>query len=174
MLPVGSWPTLAPKAESRYLSGMARRYWLFKSDPDAFGLPELAASADQTTLWDGVRNYQARNLLRDEIKLNDGVLFYHSQQKPPGVVATARVVRASYPDPTQFDAKARYYDAKSLPSNPRWFVVDIKLEKEFTRKVTLPEMREMAELKDMVLLAKSRLSVQPVTPAEWRAILRRG
>ena len=153
---------------------MAKRYWLFKSDPDAFGLPDLAASPDQTTLWDGVRNYQARNLLRDEVQLNDGVLFYHSQQKPPAVVATARVVRGSYPDPTQFDSEARYYDAKSQPSNPRWFVVDIKLEKVFKREVTLPEMREIPELAEMVLLTNSRLSVQPVTAAEWRVILRRG
>jgi predicted RNA-binding protein with PUA-like domain len=108
------------------------------------------------------------------VQLNDGVLFYHSQQKPPAVVATARVVRASYPDPTQFDSKARYYDAKSQPSNPRWFVVDIKLEKVFKREVTLPEMREIPELEEMVLLTNSRLSVQPVTAAEWRVILRRG
>ena len=153
---------------------MARRYWLLKSDPDTFGLKHLKRSREQTTCWDGVRNYQARNLLRDEIKVGDRVLFYHSQVQPPAVVATARVVRAGYPDPTQFRKNSKYYDPKSERSNPRWFAVDIRLEAELVEPVSLPEMRELPGLEEMVLLRKSRLSVQPVTADEWRIITRLG
>jgi len=150
---------------------MARGYWLLKSDPDDFGLPQLKRSPDQTTCWDGVRNYQARNLLRDAIAVGDRVLFYHSQSKPPAVVATAKVVRAGYPDPTQFDRRSRYHDAKSDRGAPRWFAVDIQLERELARAVTLPELRETRGLGEMVLLSRGRLSVQPVTPAEWKIVL---
>lgn len=150
---------------------MARRYWLFKSDPETFGLPELRASPDETTCWDGVRNYQARNLLRDDVRSGDGVLFYHSQLKPPEVVATAKVVRQGYPDPTQFRPTQPYHDPKSDPADPRWFAVDIRLDRVLKRPVTLPELRETAGLEGMVLLNRSRLSVQPVTPEEWKIIL---
>ncbi|MCP3978000.1 MAG: EVE domain-containing protein [bacterium] len=153
---------------------MARRYWLMKSDPDTFGLPELKKSPKKTTEWDGVRNYQARNLLRDEIRVGDGVLFYHSQLSPPRVVATAEVVRAGYPDPTQFDRRSPYFDARSRSEDPRWYAVDIRLVKEFAREVGLPELREVAGLEDMVLLNRSRLSVQPVTSAEWNIITNLG
>jgi len=153
---------------------VARRFWLMKTEPDVFGLEHLKKSPRQTTTWDGVRNYQARNLLRDEIRVGDGVLFYHSRVDPPQVVATARVVRAGYPDPTQFDRRAKYRDPKSTPENPRWFAVDVQLERELPRPVTLPEMRAMPGLKDMVLLHRSRLSVQPVAPGEWRIILKKG
>lgn len=153
---------------------MARQYWLFKSDPDTFGLKELRGSPDRTTCWDGVRNYQARNLLRDSIRTGDGVLFYHSQLKPPEIVATAKVVRAGYPDPTQFDPSEPHHDPKSDPQAPRWYAVDIRLEREFGRPVTLPELRETPGLEEMVLLQRGRLSVQPVTPGEWKIILKLG
>lgn len=152
---------------------MARRYWLMKSDPDTFGLPHLERSPEQTTCWDGVRNYQARNLLRDELRAGDGVLFYHSRQQPPSVVALARVVRAGYPDPTQFDRRSKYFDAASGRSAPRWYAVDLRLDRVLPRPVTLPEMRESPALARMVLLRKgSRLSVQPVAVEEWREVLR--
>ena len=154
---------------------MARRYWLLKSDPDTFGIRHLKKSREQTTCWDGVRNYQARNLLRDEIRVSDLVLFYHSQTKPPAVVGIAEVVRAGYPDPTQFHPRSRYHDPGSRRSDPRWFAVDIRLERELDRPVTLPELRTTPGLEKMVLLRKgSRLSVQPVTAAEWRIVLTLG
>jgi predicted RNA-binding protein with PUA-like domain len=152
---------------------MARRYWLMKSDPDTFGLAHLAKSPDQTTCWDGVRNYQARNLLRDEVRVGDRVLFYHSQVQPPAVVAVARVTRGGYADPTQFDRRSRYHDPKSDRADPRWYAVDIRLERELERAVTLPEMRAQAGLGEMVLLRKgSRLSVQPVTRGEWGIVMK--
>jgi len=153
---------------------MARRYWLLKSDPDDFGLPHLKKSPKRTTCWDGVRNYQARNLLRDELSVGDRVLFYHSRSKPPAVVATAKVVRAGYPDPTQFDRRSNYHDAKSDRDDPRWYAVDIQLERELARAVTLPELRETPGLEEMVLLKRGRLSVQPVTPQEWKIVIALG
>jgi predicted RNA-binding protein with PUA-like domain len=153
---------------------VARRFWLLKSDPETFGLPHLEAAPAQTTMWDGVRNFQARNYLRDGLGVGDGVLFYHSQSKPPAVVATARVVRAGYPDPTQFDRKSKGYDPRSRKESPRWFVVDVKLEERFERPVTLPAMRATPELGEMVLLRRGRLSVQPVTAEEWRIVTRLG
>jgi len=146
-----------------------------KSDPDTFGMSHLRASPEQTTCWDGVRNYQARNLLRDEMRVGDGVLFYHSQLQPPGVVGIARVVRAGYPDPTQFDGTSRYHDPGADPADPRWFAVDIRLDRELRHEVTLPEMRETPGLEEMVLLRKgSRLSVQPVTAEEWKIVQKLG
>ena len=153
---------------------MAQRYWLLKSDPDTFGLAHLKRSRNRTTCWDGVRNYQARNLLRDEIRVGDGVLFYHSQLKPPEIVATARVVRAGYPDPTQFDTREPHHDPKSSRENPRWYAVDIQLDEELERPVTLTEIRATPALAEMVLLQRSRLSVQPVTPEEWKTLRQLG
>lgn len=151
------------------------RHWLMKSEPDVFSIDDLAKARKQTTGWDGVRNYQARNLLRDEIAVGDGVLFYHSSVDPPAVVGLARVVKAGYPDPTQFDAKSDYYDKDSKPDDPRWFSVDIAFDRKLARPVTLPELRAEPALGDMVLLRRgSRLSVQPVTPAEWKRILALG
>lgn len=150
---------------------MARRYWLLKSDPDTFGMRHLKKSPEQTTCWDGVRNYQARNLLRDELQVGDRVLFYHSQTKPPAVVGIARVVRSGHPDPTQFQPRSGYHDAGSKRSDPRWFAVHIQLQSEFDRPLTLPELRGAPGLEQMVLLRKgSRLSVQPVTAEEWRIV----
>jgi predicted RNA-binding protein with PUA-like domain len=150
---------------------MPRRFWLFKSDPETFGLAHLKRSRHRTTCWDGVRNYQARNLLRDEVRVGDGVLFYHSQVSPPAVVATAEVVRAGYPDPTQFNRRSPYFDEKSERAAPRWWAVDIRLDRELERPVSLPEMRRVPGLTEMILLRKgSRLSVQPVTPHEWKIV----
>ncbi len=152
---------------------MAKRYWLFKSEPEVYALKHL--KRDKTTYWEGVRNYQARNMLRDDIQVGDGVLFYHSREKPMHVAGTAVVTKAGYPDPTQFDRKAKYHDPQSQKDNPRWYVVDIRFESAFKNAVTLDEMREMPALESMVLLRKgSRLSIQPVTAKEWKAVLRRG
>jgi len=154
---------------------MARRYWLMKSEPETFSIEDLARAPKKTTGWDGVRNYQARNLLRDEIQVGDGVLFYHSSADPPGVAGTAEVARAGYPDPTQFDSKSNHYDAEAKRDEPRWFMVDIKHTQTFPALVPLPVLRETPALSDMVLLRKgSRLSVQPVTPDEWKIIVAMG
>jgi predicted RNA-binding protein with PUA-like domain len=154
---------------------MARRYWLMKSEPESFSIADLQRAPRQTTFWDGVRNYQARNLLRDEIKVGDGVLFYHSSADPPAVVGTAEVVSAGAPDPSQFDATSSHHDPDSPPDDPRWFGVTIKFGRTFGRAVTLPELRATPALKEMVLLRKgSRLSVQPVSSQEWETIVKLG
>ena len=154
---------------------MARRYWLMKSEPDVFSIEDLARAPKQTTGWDGVRNYQARNLLRDEINVGDGVLFYHSSADPPAVAGTAEVVRAGYPDPTQFDPKSDHFDPDARADQPRWYGVDIKHAQTFARPVPLPVLRDTPALRDMVLLRKgSRLSVQPVAADEWKTIVAMG
>ena len=151
---------------------MAKRYWLMKSEPGVFSIEHLARAPRKTTFWDGVRNYQARNLLRDEIKAGDGVLFYHSSADPPAVAGTATVVNEGAPDPTQFDPTSDHYDPDSTRDSPRWFGVEIRWESTFDRPVPLDELRAAAGLKDMVLLQRSRLSVQPVTLREWEIILK--
>jgi predicted RNA-binding protein with PUA-like domain len=146
-----------------------------KSEPSVFSIDDLAKTKGRTTRWDGVRNYQARNLLRDEIKVGDGVLFYHSSADPPAVAGTAKVVRAGYVDPTQFDRGDGHHDPDSSPDDPRWYAVDIQFESKFARPVTLPELRTTPALAEMVLLRRgSRLSVQPVTPVEWKVITKLG
>jgi predicted RNA-binding protein with PUA-like domain len=151
------------------------RYWLMKSEPSVFSIDDLASAKDQTTRWDGVRNYQARNLLRHDIAIGDGVIFYHSSADPPAAAGTAKIVRAGYPDPTQFDPRDGHFDRDSQRDDPRWFSVDIKFESKFARPVTLAELRAAPALKDMVLLRRgSRLSVQPVTPGEWKQIVKMG
>jgi len=150
----------------------AKQYWLFKSEPDVFSIDDLHDAPDGTTLWDGVRNYQARNLLRDEIKKGDGVLYYHSRVKPMGVAGVARVVRSGYADPTQFDAQARYYDEKATKADPRWICVDIKFSRKFGRVIELSELKSNPALgKMMVTQRGARLSVQPVTKDEFDAVL---
>ncbi|MEL6340347.1 MAG: EVE domain-containing protein [Myxococcota bacterium] len=149
-----------------------RRYWLMKSEPSVFSYDDLVKEPDSTAMWDGVRNYQARNLLRDEIRVGDRVLFYHSNDAPIGVVGVCRVVRAGYPDPTQFDSKQKYYDPKSSKEKPRWYVVDVKAQKKLPRIVTLSEIKEDEELTNMKLVQKGqRLSVQPVTEMEFDRIV---
>lgn len=140
-----------------------------KSEPDAYSIDDLAS--DGTTHWDGVRNYQARNLMRDEMKIGDRVLYYHSRLRPPGVVGLAEVVAESYPDHTSWDPDSKYFDPKSTPEEPRWFMVDIAFVEKFGRMVSIDEMKEHPELKDMVLLNRSRLSVQPVSAAEFDFIV---
>lgn len=145
-------------------------YWLMKTEPEAYSWDDLKNKPNSTDFWDGVRNYQARNFMRD-MKVGDKVFFYHSQINPPAIVGIATVVREAYPDPTQFDPESKYFDPKSKTDDPRWSVVDIRSEAEFAEPVTLPELRDIPELEEMVLLRKgSRLSVQPVTEKEWKII----
>lgn len=156
---------------------MARtqRYWLLKSEPDVYSIDDLARDKDRTTCWDGVRNYQARNLMRDEIKLGDPVLFYHSNAKPTGIAGVAQVVRESYPDATQFDKKSKYFDPKATVSTPRWFMVDIQFVQKFKTFLPLDELKSVKALEGMVLLQKgSRLSVQPVTKRQFETIVKLG
>jgi len=149
----------------------SRNYWLFKSEPDVYSIDDLANDTDQTTHWDGVRNYQARNMLRDEIKVGDYVFYYHSNAKPMAIVGTCEVVKAGYADHTAFDKKDKHYDAKSDPEDPTWFMVDVKLVKKFDEPVTRDQLKECEELEEMMLLKRgSRLSIQPVTAKEWKAI----
>ena len=152
---------------------MPRRYWLFKSEPGTFSWDDLEKSEDQTTCWEGVRNYQARNFMRDDVKLGDGVFFYHSRVAPMSIVGKCKVVRESYPDYTQWDESSPYHDPKATKDNPRWMMVDVKADGRFKRPVTLEEMKTVPELADMVLLKKgSRLSIQPVTAEQWKVIVR--
>lgn len=161
-------PGTPPSAASR-----PRRYWLLKSEPDSYGIEQFAR--DRRTFWNGVRNYQARNLLRDEMKLGDGVLFYHSNAEPMAVVGIAKVVREGYPDHTQFDPASDYHDPAASPDAPRWFMVDIECVQRLAEPLTREQLKDVPELFDMVLLQRgSRLSVQPVTALEWGAILRLG
>ena len=151
----------------------ARRYWLFKSEPNVFSIDDLASAPKKTTYWEGVRNYQARNLLRDDIQKGDRVLFYHSRIKPMGVAGIAEVTRAGYPDPEQFDAKSKYHDAKSDPDNPRWYCVDIKFVEQFDDVVTLETLKATKSLAKMMVVQRgARLSIQPVRKAEFDAVYR--
>lgn len=153
---------------------MAKRYWLVKSEPSVFSFDDLKKAPKRRTCWDGVRNYQARNFLR-EMKKDDGVLFYHSNSSPQIIAGTTVVVREAYPDPTQFDPKHDHYDADSSPDEPRWSMVDLELDESFTHPVSLQTLRETPGLEGMLLLRKgSRLSVTPVTAEEWRIIFASG
>jgi len=152
-----------------------RNYWLVKSEPDVFSIDDLFAAPGKSTCWDGVRNYTARNMLRDELKNGDGVLYYHSRTDPPGIAGTAEVVREGYPDHTQFDPKNSHFDAKADPENPRWFMVDIRALEKFPRHVPLEEIKASSKLAEMAVVQRGqRLSVQRVTAAEWREVLRMG
>jgi len=147
-------------------------YWLVKTEPSVFSIEDWEKIKDRTTYWDGVRNYQARNTLRDEMKLGDEVLIYYSNAEPPAIVGLAKVVREGYPDFTAFDSQHDHYDPDSKSDNPRWFMVDLKLTEKFRRPLSLTEAREIPALKSMELLRKgSRLSVQPVRSDEFAAIL---
>ena len=140
------------------------KYWLMKTEPSVFSLQDLKERPDQTSEWEGVRNYQARNMMRDDMKVGDKVLFYHSATKIPAIVGTAVVVREAYPDDTAWTPESKYFDPKSSPENPRWVMVDIRFEKELARPLPLAELRENPALADMMLLRKGmRLSIQPVT-----------
>lgn len=145
------------------------RYWLMKSEPDVYGIDDLAR--DKTTHWNGVRNYQARNFMRDQMQLGDKIFFYHSNCEEPGIVGIAEVSKLAYPDESQFDKKSKYYDDKSTPDNPRWLNVDIRFVKKI-EPVTLASMRDHEPLASMRILQRgNRLSITPVDPAEWKAVL---
>lgn len=150
----------------------AKRYWLMKSEPDVFSFEDLEASPKRTTCWDGVRNFQARNFMRDGMQKGDGVLFYHSNASPPGVAGLAEIAsRAAYPDPTQFEPGHAHQDPKSDPGDPRWLMVDVRAVAALPRLVTLTELKANPALADMVVCQRgSRLSIQPVTEAEFREV----
>jgi predicted RNA-binding protein with PUA-like domain len=151
------------------------QYWLMKSEPDVFSLEDLKACTNQTEPWDGIRNYQARNFMRDDMAVGDQVLFYHSNTKPPGVAGIAEVASEPYPDPTAFDATSNYYDPKSDPENPRWILVDVKFKQDLERYVPLDEIKTIPECADMRLIQRgNRLSIIPVTKAEFQAIRNAG
>ena len=153
----------------------ARRYWLMKSEPQVFSFEDLSAAEGRRTCWDGVRNYRARNFMRDDMKLGDGVLFYHSNAKPPGVAGVCEVVREAYADHTQFDPGDAHHDPGSDPADPRWMMVDIRAVRALERFLALDDLRGESGLAGMALLQRGqRLSVQPVTAAEWRMVLRLG
>ncbi len=152
-----------------------QRYWLFKSEPNAYSYADLLGEEEQTAEWDGVRNYQVRNMMRDEIKVGDRVLFYHSSAKPTAVVGTARVVREAYPDYTAWEKDSDHPDPKSTPDNPIWLMVDIQAEQEFARPVTLQEIKANPKLQDMLLVQRGvRLSIQPVSKEAWAEIVALG
>jgi predicted RNA-binding protein with PUA-like domain len=147
-------------------------YWLFKSEPGCFSFADLCAAPGQSTGWDGVRNFQARNFLRDDIQVGDGVLYYHSNADPPAIAGLAEVVEAAHPDPTAIDPSADHYDPKSRLDSPTWFQVAIRAVRPIDPPLTLPRLRGIALLAGMELLRKgSRLSIQPVRPEEWLAVL---
>ena len=148
------------------------QYWLVKSEPDVFGIDHLAAMPKRTEHWDGVRNYQARNFMRDQMKRGDLVFFYHSNCETPAIVGIAEVTRESYPDHTAFDPEAKYYDPKSDPENPRWFMVDVRLKRKLKRPISLRELKAHDDLGGFALVRTgNRLSVMPVAPEHWDFIL---
>jgi predicted RNA-binding protein with PUA-like domain len=154
---------------------MSKKYWLFKSDPDEFSLEDLKKSKNKITFWDGIRNYQARNFIRDEMKKGDGVLFYHSSSDPLAVMGICEIIKEGYPDHTQFDSKNDHFDPKADNKNPTWFMVDIKLLNEFKTPVTLYQIKANPKLKNMKLVQRGqRLSVMPVTKVEWEEIIKMG
>jgi len=145
-------------------------YWLIKSEPDAYSIDDL--ERDGREMWDGIRNYQARNTMRDDMKIGDEVFFYHSNCKEPGIVGIAKVASEPYPDPTQFDKKSKYFDPKSDKENPRWCLVDVEFVRKTKRNLTLREIKATKSLDDMILTRKgNRLSIMPVSKKHWTKIL---
>jgi predicted RNA-binding protein with PUA-like domain len=162
---LGKWAHVYTRADGE------RRYWLVKSEPDVFSFDDLMAAPARTTSWDSVRNTGARNFLRDAMKLGDGVLYYHSNAEPSAIVGLGEVVREGYPDPTAFDPAHAYYDADSNPDTPTWFMVDVRGVEKLARPVSLPEIKAHPILSQMALIKVSRLSVVPVTKAEWDLVI---
>ncbi|HET8700053.1 MAG TPA: EVE domain-containing protein [Nitrococcus sp.] len=147
-------------------------YWVMKSEPSVYGIDDLAAQPLQTDHWEGVRNYQARNMLRDLMQPGDLALFYHSNCPQPGVVGIMQIVRAGYPDHTAFDPESKYFDPKSDLQQPRWYMVDVRLERRLARTIPLAELKTNLALVDMLLIRRgNRLSIMPATPEQWQAIL---
>lgn len=148
-------------------------YWLFKSEPSTFSIDDLIASPKQTTHWNGVRNYQVRNMLRDDMQVGDQVFFYHSNCTPPGIVGTMKIVKAGYPDSSAWDKKSEYFDAKSTIAKPLWYMVDVCFVKKFKTIISLDEMKQHPELSSMLIARKgNRLSITPVTEKEWKTIIK--
>ena len=147
-------------------------FWLFKTEPDVFGIDHLQACPNQTEMWDGVRNYQARNFLRDQVKLGDLVFIYHSSCKNIGIAGMAEVVREAYPDPTQFNPESKYFDPKSSPENPRWVALDIRFKQKFADVLALKTIKQIPQITELGLVKKGhRLSIMPVTAEEWQVLL---
>jgi predicted RNA-binding protein with PUA-like domain len=145
-------------------------YWIFKSEPDEFGIDDLAAKKQQTARWDGIRNYQARNNLRDRVKSGDLVLFYHSSCKHIGVAGTMEVVKAAYPDPAQFDPDSPYFDAKSSVDSPRWYCVDVRLVEKFPEIIAVRTLKADPLTADLSIFRQGRLSIAPVSETQWKAV----
>lgn len=165
----GKWAAaLAPRAPGE------RRYWLVKSEPDVFSFDDLQKARNRTTGWDGVRNFAARNFLRDGMKLGDRVFYYHSSTDPQAIVGICEVVREAYPDPTAFDRKHDQFDPDSDPKDPTWFMVDLRAVEPLAHPVTLAAIKSRPELAQMALVRIGRLSVSPVTSAEWETIYAMG
>lgn len=162
-----------PRMAGSGMTSSLGRHWLMKSEPTAFSIEDLRSSKNRTAPWDGVRNYQARNFLRDEIQSGDGVLFYHSSVEPVGISGEALVVRGGYPDHTAFDPKNEHHDPKSDPNRPTWYMVDVKFVRACREIISLKRLKEIPALKNMVVLRRgARLSVQPVSAPEWAAIMK--
>lgn len=152
---------------------MVMQYWLFKTEPDTYSIDDL--KRDKKTMWSGVRNYQARNMLRDEVKKGDLIIFYHSSCAVPAAVGVAEVIKEAYPDPTQFDPKSEYFDATAKKEDPRWFVVDVKFKEKFKKEISLSLMRTISEFSDMRLLAPgNRLSLFPISQKHFELLLQMG
>lgn len=149
------------------------KYWLMKSEPDVFGIDDLAKRPRKTEPWDGIRNYQVRNMMRDDMKKGDLALFYHSNCKEPGIVGIMRIVKEAYPDQTAFDPESKYYDPKSDPENPRWLMVDVKFVEKFASCIGLQELKTFPILSEMQVLRRgNRLSVMPVSKKHWDYIIK--
>jgi predicted RNA-binding protein with PUA-like domain len=158
----------APSSKLQVTVSMA--YWLMKSEPDAYSIDDL--ERDGRDMWDGIRNYQARNMMRDDMRVGDKVFFYHSNCKEPGIVGVAKVASKPYPDPTQFEPRSKYFDPKSSEDEPRWLLVDVEFVRKLTRTITLTELKAQPELDGMTLLRRgNRLSIMPVDKAHWDFIL---
>lgn len=151
----------------------ALNYWLLKSEPGTYGIDDLAAAPGRSTCWEGIRNYQVRNIMRDQMRRNDRAFFYHSSCAAPGIAGTVRVVRSAYPDQSAFDRRSRYFDATSDPDDPHWLTIDVSLLRKFERPISLAALRQHSggALRDMWVLRRgNRLSITPVTAAEWKFI----
>jgi predicted RNA-binding protein with PUA-like domain len=170
-------PTAAPYSDGKWAEAFAprsageRRYWLVKSEPTTFSFDDLLRAPSKTTIWDGVRNFVARNFLRDGMRLGDRVFFYHSSTDPQAIVGICEVAREGYPDPTALDSKHPHYDPDSDPGAPRWYMVDLRAVAQFTHPVTLAGIKARKELSEMALIRIGRLSVTPVRAAEWETII---
>ena len=174
--PVPAAPVTAPYSEGRWARALAtrtpdeKRYWLVKSEPEVFSFDNLLRAQNRTTSWDGVRNFAARNFLRDGMRVGDRVFFYHSNANPQSIVGICEVVREGYPDQTAFDPKHPHHDPESNPGAPQWYMVDLRAVAQFTTPVTLPAIKARKELAQMALVRIGRLSVTPVTALEWQTI----